>query len=325
LLSYNAALNRYQFGGFCFVLLVVTTAAAGAEIRLGIIGTDTSHAVAFTRALNDSAAANHVAGARVVVAYKGGSPDIEESRSRVDAFASELRDRWGVRFVNAIPEMCGAVDGILLESVDGRQHLPQMKEAVRCGKPVFIDKPLASSLDDAKAIARLAREAHVPWFSASTLRFSEIRSMTQMPVKGAMVWGPGPTEPHQALDLSWYGVHAAEMLYTLLGTGCSVVKRTTSEDADIVTCQWKDGRLGTMRVDRPYSQFGAVVFRAKNRVNVLPEIKVDYIPLVREIVEFMTSSQPPVSNAETLEIFEFLDAAQRSKERGGIPVPMRRE
>ena len=141
-------------------------------------------------------------------------------------------------------------------------------------------------------------------------------------MNGVIVWGPGPTESHQPLDLSWYGIHAAEMLYALMGQGCSEVSRVSSEEADVVTCKWKDGRLGTMRVDRPYNKFGVAVFRAKNQVDVLPEIKVDYIPLVREIVQFMTTRQPPVSNAETLEIFQFLDAAQRSKQHGGAPVTL---
>jgi hypothetical protein len=294
----------------------------GADLRLGIIGTDTSHAVAFAHPLIDSAAPNHVSGARIEVAYKGGSPDVEESSSRVDKYAAELRDKFGVRFVDRIPDMCSSVDGILLESVDGRPHLAQMKEAIKCGKPVFIDKPLSSSLEDAREIARLASDAHVPWFSASSLRFSNIVSLKQEPMNGVIVWGPGPTEPHQQLDLTWYGIHAAEMLYTLLGPGCTEVTRTTSPEADVVTCRWKDGRLGTMRVDRPYSKFGAVAFRSKNRVDVISDVKVDYVPLVREIVQFMNTRTPPVSNAETLEILEFLDAAQKSKAKNGAPVSM---
>jgi hypothetical protein len=309
-----------------FLLLLTLSAALlraqAADLRLGIIGTDTSHVIAFTRALNDPSAPNHVSGARVEIAYKGGSPEVEESRNRIEGFSRELHDKWHVRFVDTIPAMCGSVDGILLESVDSRAHLPEMKQAVTCGKPVFIDKPLASSLEDAKAIARVAADAQVPWFSASSLRFSDIESLKQKPVKGAIVWGPGPTEPHQQLDLSWYGIHAAEMLYTLLGSGCSVVSRVSSESADVVTCKWKDGRLGTMRVDRPYSKFGAVAFRSNNAVDCLPDIKVDYIPLVREIVKFMSTRQPPVANAETLDIMQFLDAAQRSKAQNGSPVTM---
>jgi len=209
------------------------------------------------------------------------------------------------------------VDGILVESVDARAHLAEVKEALACRKPIFIDKPLAASLEDAREIARIAASAHVPWFSASSLRYSPIQSLKQEPVKGAIVWGPGPTEPHQPLELSWYGIHAAEMLYTLLGTGCAEVTQTASEASDVVTCRWKDGRLGTMRVDRPYSKFGAVVFRDKNRVESLPDVPVDYVPLVRQIVSFIASGKPPVPNGETLEMFSFLDAAQRSKKNGG--------
>ncbi|HEX6546926.1 MAG TPA: Gfo/Idh/MocA family oxidoreductase [Bryobacteraceae bacterium] len=295
---------------------------SGADVRLGIIGTDTSHAVVFTRALNDASAANHITGAHVVAAFKGGSPDVKESASRVDKYAEELRDKWGVKFVDTIPALCSSVDGILLESLDGRKHLSQMKEAVTCGKPLFIDKPLASTYADAKAIAQAAAAAHVPWFSSSSLRFTEIQSLKQQPMNGVITWGPGPTEEHQALDLTWYGIHAVEMLYTLMGTGCSEVTMTSSGEADVVTGKWQGGRIGTVRVDRPYSKFGAVVFRAKNQVDALPDIKVDYLPLVREIVKFMNTKQPPVSNEETLEIMQFMDAAQRSKEHNGAPVSM---
>lgn len=309
-----------------YAILAATTLASAscyaADLRLGIIGTDTSHSVAFARTLNDASAPNHVSGAHIDVAFKGGSPEIKESSGRVEKYAAELRDKWGVRFVTQISEMCSAVDGILLESVDGRIHLQQMKEAAKCGKPVFIDKPLSSSYEDAREIARIAVADHVPWFSASSLRFSDITSLKKEPMNGVIVWGPGPTESHQQLDLSWYGIHAAEMLYTLMGPGCAEVTRTTSEEADVVTCRWKDGRLGTMRVDRPYSKFGAVALRSKNRVDVLSEIKVDYVPLVREIVQFMNSRTPPVPNEETLEIFSFLEAAQKSKANGGAPVHM---
>ena len=307
-------------------LIAAATLLAGsawsADLRLGIIGTDTSHAVAFAHVLNDATAPNHISGAHIDVAFKGGSPDVEESSSRVEKYAAELRDKLGVRLVNQISDMCGSVDGILLESVDARTHLAQMKEAVKCGKPVFIDKPLASSLKDAHEIARVAAAANVPWFSSSSLRFSNIASLKEQPMNGVMVWGPGPTEAHQQLDLSWYGIHAAEMLFTLMGTGCTEVTRTTSEEADVVTARWKDGRLGTMRVDRPYSKFGAVAFRSKNHVDVVSDIKVDYVPLVRQIVQFMNTRTPPVPNAETLEIFTFLDAAQRSKAKHGAPVSM---
>lgn len=297
--------------------------ARAADIRLGIIGTDTSHVPAFTRLLNDPAAHGHIPGARVVAAFKGGSPDVENSASRVDQYAQEIHTKYGVEIVPDIPALLGKVDAVLLESVDGRAHLAQARAVIAAHKPVFIDKPLASTLEDAREIARLAKEAGVPWFSSSSLRYGEIGATMKLPdITGASTWGPGPLEPHHALDLSWYGIHAVELLYTIMGPGCESVQRTSTADADVMVGRWKDGRLGTVRVVRPYSDYGAVVYRGRETVVSHPKASAaaDYQPLVAQIVKFFQTGTPPVPNAETLEIFAFMDAAQKSKQQGGAVV-----
>ncbi|HEY7183835.1 MAG TPA: gfo/Idh/MocA family oxidoreductase, partial [Blastocatellia bacterium] len=84
------------------------------EIKVGMIGLDTSHVTAFTKLLNDKSDPNHVPGARVVAAFKGGSPDVESSRARIDRFTAELKDKWGVELVGSIEELCKKVDAVLL-------------------------------------------------------------------------------------------------------------------------------------------------------------------------------------------------------------------
>jgi hypothetical protein len=307
-------------------ILVATSFALGlqaADLRLGIIGTDTGHARDFTKLLNDATDPNHVPGARVVIAYKGGSPDIDESRDRVEEYAGVLRDKYQVKIVDKISDLCPAVDGILLESVDGRPHLAQFREAVKCGKPVFIDKPLAADAEDAREIVRVAQANHIPWFTASSLRFTEIVTLKSADMTGAMVWAPGPIEPHHKLDLTWYGIHGVEMLYTLMGTGCLEVTRTHSGNADVMVGRWKDGRLGVLHVERPYSKYGAVVFKEKTQIAAIPDLQVNYAGLVKEIVKFMQTKTPPFPTAETVEMFEFMDAAQRSKDAGGTPAAVK--
>ena len=73
------------------------------------------------------------------------------------------------------------MDAVLLESVDGRPHLEQVKPVLKAHKPVFIDKPLAATLEDAREIARLAKAAGVPWFSSSSLRFGAIGTAMKAP------------------------------------------------------------------------------------------------------------------------------------------------
>ena len=301
---------------------MITVPLARAEIRLGIIGTDTSHATAFARVLNDPTAPDHLQGAHIVAAWKGGSPDIKESAGRVDQFAKELKDKWNVKIVGSIADLCPAVDGLLLESVDGRSHLAQFREASRCGKPVFIDKPLASTFADAKAIARIAHERNIPWFSSSSLRFSSIADMRTPDMISAIVWAPGPLEAHHQLDLSWYGIHGVEMLYTLFGTGCTEVSRISSPDSDVITGLWKDGRLGTVHLQRPYGKYGGVVYRKDETLNAKPDISFSYVTLVKQIVKFMETKVAPVPNDETVEMFEFMDAAQRSLAEHGALVKL---
>lgn len=313
------------------LLLAIVAAAAcsqAADIRVGIIGTDTSHVPAFTRILNgDPAEPGHIAGARVVAAYKGGSADIEESARRVDQYAKEIQTRYGVEIVPDIATLLTKVDAVLLESLDGRPHLEQARPVIAAHKPLFIDKPLASTLEDAREIARLAKAAGTPWFSASSLRFGAIgvEGTKLTGITGVSTWGPGPLEAHHALDLTWYAIHPIEVLYTLMGPGCETVTRTSSADADEIVGVWKDGRLGTVRAIRPYADYGAIITQGRQVTVLHPKTgeAADYHPLVAEIVKFFQTGKPPVANEVTLEMFEFMDAAQRSKQQGGVPARLR--
>jgi hypothetical protein len=302
--------------------IFAAVSAATAQIRVGIIGTDTSHVPAFTKMMNDPSAPSHVAGVRVVAAYKGGSQDLKESFSRVDNYAEEIRTKYGVEIVPDIPALLAKVDAVLLESVDGRPHLDQARPVIAAGKPLFIDKPLSSTYEDAKEIARLAKQANVPWFSASSLRWSEItETMKFDDTRSAITWGPGPQEEHHKLDLTWYAIHPIEVLYSLLGPGCEEVSRIETPDGDVLTGKWKGGRTGIVQTLKPYGSYGAVVFRAGGKVVQSPlKPKTGYEELVRQIVKFFETRLPPVPNAETLEILSFMDAAQRSKESGGRPA-----
>jgi hypothetical protein len=298
--------------------------AAAADLKLGLVGTDTSHVIAFAAAFNDSSSPQHVPGARLVAAFRGGSPDLPSSRDRIDNFTKQLQEKYGVEIVGTIAELCARVDGVLLTSVDGRVHLRQAREIIAARKPLFIDKPLASTLDDAREIARLAQATNVPWFSTSTLRYG-IAPLKTGDIAGLDVWGPGPLEEHHQLDLSWYAIHEAEMLFTVLGRGCEEVTRTATADADVVTCRWKDGRIGTMRAIRPSAEYGAVIFRkiAKGQDAETKTILSAPHKLDEELVTFFQSGVPPVPNEDTLELMAFLDAAQRSKEAGGRPTRLR--
>lgn len=318
----NSILRLVLFGSFAVQALAQTTST---EIKIGIIGTDTSHVPAFTKLLNDKSDPNYIPGARVVAAYKGGSADVEASRTRVDRFAEEIQQKYGVELVNSIEELCQKVDAVLLESVDGRPHLSQVRPVLKAGKRVFIDKPFAASYADAREIVRLARAANVPFFSSSSLRYAvDVQAIRHSDkhggITGAITYGPENFEPHHP-DLFWYGIHAVEMLFTLMGPGCESVTRVKAEGGDTVTGKWKDGRLGTMRgITQGKQDYGAVAFGMKATLTTPLPMRADYRPMLVEIVKFFQTGIPPIQPEETLEIMAFMEAADLSKARGGVPV-----
>jgi predicted dehydrogenase len=341
---------RHHFSILFIATTMVMAAVSHADaqertIKVGLIGLDTSHAVAFTQLLNDPSRPDHVPGARVVAAFKQGSPEIEASATRIDKFTAELRDTWKVELVDSIEELVRRVDAVMLESVDGRAHLAQARAVLAARKPLFVDKPFTASVKDAVALAKLAREHGTPIFSSSSLRFTDdVQGVKRDPrvqqVQGAITWGPATLEAHHP-DLFWYGIHAVEMLYTFMGPGCERVARTHAAGADAVVGHWKDGRIGIVRGTRDSAQtYGQVVFGPKAIVstpepaaspspsnagagaasNGAPPKRSSYYGLLVAIVDFFRTGKSPVPIDETLEIMAFMEAADLSKTSNGAPV-----
>ncbi len=147
--------------------------------------------------------------------------------------------KFGVPLVEKPADMIGKVDGMLIEAVDGTVHYERAKPFLEAGIPCFIDKPFTCSVADAKKIVELADEeegcrssrrrrcaTRRKWSSTSPTR-------SQGKLVGCAVYGPASLSPipERNAGLFHYGIHAVEMLYTLMGPGC---KR--------VTCDAREGR-----------------------------------------------------------------------------------
>ena len=292
--------------------------------KVGLIGLDTSHVTAFTSRFNDLENENHVPGARVTAAFKGGSPDIASSANRIEGFTKTLTEEYGVKLYDTIEEMCRHVDVVMLESVDGRPHLEQVIPVLEAGLPVFIDKPIAGSLKDAIQIYKLAEQHKVPCWSSSSLRFYpgvvEVAEAEKGDLKGAMSYGPATLEPSHP-DFFWYGIHPTEALFTVLGPGVKTVTRSFTPDNDVITGIWQDGKIGVVYGIRNSKRAYKVTAFGTDKI-VEQSRGGDYTPMLREVVQFFRTGQVPVPLEETIEIYAFMEAADESKRRGGAPVAL---
>jgi hypothetical protein len=297
---------------------------AAAGKRVGMIGLDTSHVIAVTNALNNPKDGADWDGYRVVAAYPTkGSADMEASIGRLAGFTEQVKNQ-GVEIVDSIEELLEKVDVVLLESVDGRRHLAEALPVLKSGKMMFIDKPLAASLEDAMVIFEAAKKYNVPVFSASSLRYitgaKEISEGMIGKVLGADSYGDCYIEPNHP-DLFFYGIHGIEILYALMGTGCKSVVRIHRDNTDMVVGTWQDDRIGSYRGTRSGTgKMGATVF-GETGIEWLNK-SGGYDPLWRKIIEFFNTGIVPVSPEETLEEFAFMAAAEESKLKGGESIDL---
>jgi hypothetical protein len=295
-------------------------------IKLGMLDFDTSHAIEFARRLNHRGVGEDqwVEGARVVVACPGESLIMPE---RIPGYQREIAD-LGIPLVDRPEEMLGRVDGMLIESQEGGAHYARARPFLEAGLPCFIDKPFTCGVADAWRLVDLAERKGVPIFSASSLRFAPglVQLVTDQggtPILGALAYSPGHLQPRNP-GLYHYGIHAVEILYTLLGPGCINVSCLTDERADVATGRWPGGRLGTVHsIRNGKSDYGCLVF-SEQGVRALP-IDTTYIyrELLKQVVHMFATGRSPLDIRETVAIVAFIEAAGRSALQNGATEAIR--
>jgi hypothetical protein len=297
--------------------------ALSSPIRIGLVSLDTSHVVAFSQILNDPSNPGYVAGAKITVAFPGGSADMENSHTRVPGYTQTLRDQYGVSIVDSPAAVAEACDLVFLESIDGRVHLAQLKEVLPFKRPVFVDKPMATKTTEAREMFHLADAAGVPLMSASSLRYADplvaaLADNTDGEIIGCDACGPMAilAEPP---GFFWYGIHAAEVVFAVMGAGCKSVRVASSDLTDVLHAEWADGRVATLRgLRKAHNNFGVTIHRSKGlqQANLSKAARPYYSGLLEAILRSLPHGKSDIPADQTVEIIRFLEAANESRETG---------
>lgn len=289
--------------------------------RIGIVGLDTSHSEVFTRMINKGD--SWAGGYKVVIAYH---PKTNRDPLNLQPSIVASLQKQGVQLVDSMEELLAGCDVVLLETIDGAVHLEQALPIFRSGKRLFIDKPLSNTLDGAKAIVAASVKYGVPFFSSSSLRFDlNVQKVVDGAigrVVGADVYTPAGMDALH-MDMAWYAIHGLEMLYAVMGGGCTSVTRLYQEDMDVITGVWKDGRIGTVRGVRKWpTGIAGAAFGEKGTAPLGPFSEQAYLQLLKQIIGFFETGIPPVSAEETLEMFAFMQAADESRRQHGSTITL---
>lgn len=293
------------------------------ELKIGIIGLDTSHTVAFTKLLQgDVPPEQKIPGMRVVHALRFPSPfQTEEGQDERQAQMEAL----GVTMKETVAELAKGMDALFLEINDPALHMEYFEQVASLGLPIFLDKPLAPNLAEAKRIAQLAEAKGTRMWSASSLRFIRKLAAAKLEVTAAPVFCSvfgALGKAAAGSDIVWYGVHVTEMLVAAMGIGAESV--TAREDANgvVAIVNYPGERRAVAEYNRGCYTYGGRI-QAGNAVAYFDSRgDVLYYNLLLKIKEFLDTGVVPVPMAETLEIQAIMDAVETSLAAGGATVKL---
>lgn len=290
------------------------------EIRIGMIGLDTSHSIAFTKCLQapDVPPEQHVDGARVVSCMRFETPfqdkaGLDERQKQMEAMGVEVTED----FDHAVAEC----EAIMLEINDPSLHLEYFTRCAKLGKPIFLDKPMADNAANARKIYDIAKANNVKVFSASSLRFvpplieaiEAVKAVGE--VKYTSTYGPLGKAPAGS-SIVWYGVHAFEMLQRAMGLGAKGVFARRDSVGVVSIVDYGEGKRGVVELTEGAYSYGGSVRNEKKAVPFAVNNALLYPLELREIVKFFAGGEPPVTLDDALEVTSMLDAAERSVASG---------
>lgn len=256
----------------------------------------------------------------------GQNPDarrrIEEARV-VKVWDEKREDAETLAKVVGIDQVCDDlaecgrdVDGILIPDDCTCRHYRHAETLWPAGKPMFIDKPLAGTIEEAEGVVAKAEEHGVPVFSASGLQFTEEIDKARHQIRrlGSVLCAVAAS-PN---ELVFYGIHGLAMLWQLYGPGIASVQNVGEGDVDLVKYRWRDGHLGVqvgLEGGRP--GWKLTVFGETGRLDIsVGDADYFYWRVMSQFIAMVKTGEPPLPNEQMLEIIRALCLAKESKRRG---------
>jgi len=243
-----------------------------------------------------------VGGARVTHIW---DEDREKARILADVCSIE-------NVVSKKEDVIGKVDAVIIADDCTMQHQKRAEPFLKAGIPTFIDKPLSTDIEEAVSIVEMAKKYKCPVMSCSALRYAkeveEFRSKQQE--IGDILTGNTICSG----DLIFYGIHAFEQLYTVIGPGIKSVQNVGSEGKDIVIVTKIDTRKFVLTV---YKEIGYLfqmnLYGTKGwRQVVVEDSSYFYSKMLEKFVEMVKTKQMPFPPEETVEIIKVLVLARKS-------------
>lgn len=284
-------------------------------LRIGIVGSDNSHAIAYGSWLNVEQSAGDRA--RAVAIWGQERPRTEEvaSKARIPVIVDDPVD------------MLGQVDAVFVEDRHGDLHAGHALPFLEAGLPVFVDKPLAVSLEDCSRMIAAANASGAFLTSFSSLRTDESTNdlAARLPdlgqIRAGQFAGPCDFDSIYA-GLFFYATHSVEMALRLMGEDVVSVRADKSGKQAVATLTYGSGAMAAISYigDAEY-HFHATLFGTKGMVS--GEIRANndgYRTSLGVILDGMESGKRPFTDEQMVRPIAIVHAIAQSLDRDGAAI-----
>lgn len=229
-------------------------------------------------------------------------------------WAERLADVCDISIVCESPEECAEdVDAVIVVDDGSGEHGQFAVTPLLKGVPTFCDKPLAMTARQAKALAEVARRAGTPLMSASSLRFVPdiVQLREEIPALGDVRLATVAC----AGELIYYGIHALEMAYAVLGRGAASCLNAGQPGLNVVRVRFENhGDVVLLVGEREWMQGGFQInlYGRQGWRSVRPDLSDLYSYLLERFLDYVQTGQEVVPIEEEVEVVAALEAAKRS-------------
>ncbi|NLF32717.1 MAG: Gfo/Idh/MocA family oxidoreductase [Planctomycetes bacterium] len=279
-------------------------------MNIGIIGAENSHTIVVAKLLNVDRA---VRGATVTHVWG-------ETR----AFAEKAAEEGKIPTIVEDPrEMLGKVDGIMVDHRDGKYHIPAVKPFVKAGVPVFVDKPMACSLAEARRFLKFRSECKVPVTTMSSIVLQpwavelkkKLRGIGR--VRALHLHGPGDYKSQYG-GIWFYGIHQVELMTELVGIGATHAQMIVNGEDSAAVVTYPEGLTVTMNflVKAPYGFSVAATGHEGSFESAATYDPSGAEAVVRTFTKMFRTGTEPFSDERMLAPLAVLEAMEKSLQKG---------
>ncbi|MGW1656719.1 Gfo/Idh/MocA family protein [Streptomyces atratus] len=281
-------------------------------MRIGIVGTENTHVDHIISHLN----VHEAGGGARVVALSGGHSRRNDTLASTGAIEKIVDEPIG---------LLGLVDAVIVADRNGAHHRDQATPFLAEGLPVFVDKPLACTVEDAQAMIDTALAHEAPLTSSSALRWiPDTDALVARTARGGqphVVVTSGPADPDGEYGgIFFYGIHPVDVALRLAPGEISDV-RTDATDTTVSVSFTAGGTRVLVNFVRPNDThqipFHGMALTQDTVIEQTLTLDAHYcVPGLEAFLEMARTGRPPIGYGDLLrpiEVLESVAAALRTQ------------